>query len=394
MAVRKIKEDVIALISIDWHRRLFDELIPLPDGTTYNAYLIKGKEKTALIDSSDPRTKSIFLDDIKKSGIEKIDYVISNHAEQDHSGSIPDVLALFPSAKVVASEKCKDMLVNHLLIPEEKFITVKDGDTLPLGGKTLEFISAPWVHWPETILTYLKEDKILFPCDLFGSHLATSDFYAVDETRVYEAAKRYYAEIMMPFRTLIKKHVEKLEGYEIEIIAPSHGPAHNKPDFIISAYKEWTSDMPKNEVIIPFVSAHGSVGKMVEFFIDELLKRNITVKPFNLPVTDTGELAVSLVDAATIVIGTPTILAGSHPAAAYAAILANALRPKAKFASIIGSYGWGGRMPEQITSLIPNLKVEIIDPVISKGYPKEEDFKKLQSLAQKILKKHKSLNLV
>jgi len=394
MAVRKIKEDVIALISIDWHRRLFDELIPLPDGTTYNAYLIKGKEKTALIDSSDPRTKSIFLDDIKKSGIEKIDYVISNHAEQDHSGSIPDVLALFPSAKVVASEKCKDMLVNHLLIPEEKFITVKDGDTLPLGGKTLEFISAPWVHWPETILTYLKEDKILFPCDLFGSHLATSDFYAVDEARVYEAAKRYYAEIMMPFRTLIKKHVEKLEGYEIEIIAPSHGPAHNKPDFIISAYKEWTSDMPKNEVIIPFVSAHGSVGKMVEFFIDELLKRNITVKPFNLPVTDTGELAVSLVDAATIVIGTPTILAGSHPAAAYAAILANALRPKAKFASIIGSYGWGGRMPEQITSLIPNLKVEIIDPVISKGYPKEEDFKKLQSLAQKILEKHKSLNLV
>jgi flavorubredoxin len=394
MTIREIKKDIFTVGSIDWDRRLFDEIIPLPDGTSYNSYLIKGSEKTVLIDTVDPTKEQEHIENLKRLGIKHIDYVISHHAEQDHSGAIPKVLEHYPMAKVVTNSKCKDMLIDLLLIPPKKFITINDGETLSLGNRTLEFIFAPWVHWPETFLTYLKEDKILFSCDFFGSHLATSDLYATDEPMIYKSAKRYYAEIMMPFRNNIKKHLEKLSKYKIEMIAPSHGPIYNRPEFIIEAYKDWVSDDVKNEVVIPYVSMHGSTRKMIDYFVDALMQRNLTVKPFNLTRTDIGELAMSLVDTATIVIGTPTVLVGPHPAAVYAAYLANALRPKVRFASVIGSYGWGGKMPEHISGMITNLKVELIQPVVIKGHPKAEDFKQLDRLADDILNKHKEHKLL
>lgn len=394
MPARQIKPGVYSVGAIDWDRRLFDELIPLPDGTSYNVYLIKGSEKTALIDTVDPPKENELFDNLRKLDVNNIDYVIANHAEQDHSGTIPKILKAFPNAKVVTNAKCKGMLIDLLLIPEDKFIVVNDANTLSLGNKTLQFIMAPWVHWPETMLTYLQEDKILFPCDFFGSHLATSDLYATDEARVYETAKRYYAEIMMPFRNSIKKHMEKLKQFEIEMIAPSHGPIHNKPNFILNAYEDWISDDVKNEVLIPYVSMHGSTDKMVQFLVEALIKRGITVIPFNLTKTDIGQFAKALVDAATIVIASPTVLIGPHPAAVYATYLANALRPKTKFASIIGSYGWGGKMVDTITGMLGNLKVELISPVIAKGYPKDKDFTLLEKLADEILVKHKEHNIV
>jgi flavorubredoxin len=391
MAVREIKQNIYAVGSIDWDRRLFDELIPLPDGTSYNSYLIKGSEKIALIDAVDPTKRHELIANLEQLNINKIDYVISNHAEQDHSGSIPKILELYPDAKVVTNQKCKGMLMDLLLIPEDKFLTINDRETIFLGNKTLEFILAPWVHWPETMFTYLKEDKILFTCDFLGSHLATSDLFVTDEARVYEAAKRYYAEIMMPFRTSIKKHLEVIKGMEVEIAAPSHGPVYKGPEFILSAYREWVSDEVKNEVIVPYISMHGSTEKLVNYFITALMKRDISVKPFNLTRTDIGHLAMALVDAATIVIASPTVLVGPHPHVVHAIYLVNILRPKLRFASVIGSYGWGGRMLEQIKGMMTNLKVEFIEPFIVKGYPREEDFKSLDKLADEILKKHKEV---
>lgn len=391
--MRMIKPNVYAVGAIDWDRRLFDELIPLPEGTSYNAYLIKGSDRVALLDTVDPRTADVLIDNLIKAGADKIDYVIAHHAEQDHSGAIPDVLTLYPEAKVVTNQKCKGMLIDLLNIDEDKFITVEDGQTLSLGDKTLQFIYIPWVHWPETMGTYLQEDKILFSCDFFGSHLATSSLFVDDEAVVYEAAKRYYAEIMMPFRSAIKNNLEKIKALEIDIIATSHGPIYDKPEFIINAYKDWISERVKNEVVLAYVSMHGSVKKMVEHFVDALIERGITVKQFDLTVTDIGKLAVALVDAATVVLGSPTVLTGAHPQVAYAAILANALRPKTKIASIIGSYGWGGRMVEQITGLLSNLKVEILEPVVAKGYPEDDDFMALDKLADEILAKHREFKI-
>ncbi len=387
MKARQIKTNVYWVGAIDWDRRLFDALIPLPDGTSYNAYLVQGSRKVALIDSVDPSMTEVLMAYLENFPV--VDYVIANHAEQDHSGSIPRVLAKYPDAKVITTPKGQDVLVALLLIPEDRFITVSDGETLSLGDKTLEFIHAPWVHWPETMLTYLREDRILFPCDLFGSHLASTDLYVADEGQVYEAAKRYYAEIMMPFRTSIEKHLEKLKSYKIDVIAPSHGLLHNKASFILEAYRSWVTGPPRNIVVLPYISMHGSTQRMVEYLVGALAGKGVTVKQFNLAATDIGKLAMALVDAATMVIGAPTVLVGPHPNVAHAAFLANALRPRLQFVSIIGSYGWGSKAVEQLTGMIPNLKAEVLDPVICKGSPRDEDFKALDNLASTIAKKHK-----
>jgi flavorubredoxin len=391
MIPRKIKDHVFSVGAVDWDRRLFDSLIPLPDGTSYNAYLVRGSQKTALLDTVDPAKAEILLENLK--GFPSIDYVIAHHAEQDHSGSIPAVLAKYPQAKVLCTLKAKGMLMDHLDVAEDKFVTVGDGETVTLGDLTLKFIHTPWVHWPETMSTHLGENNILFSCDFFGSHLATSELFITDEGRVYESAKRYYAEIMMPFRTIIQKNLEKLKTFEIDFIAPSHGPVYNRPEFILDAYKDWISDTPKNEVVIPYISMHGSTQKMVESLVSALAQRGVTVCQFNLADADIGKLAIALVDAATIVVGTPTVHVGPHPQVAYAAYLANALRPKAKFASVIGSFGWGTKAVEQIAAMIPNLKVEVLPPVICRGLPRKADFTALDTLADTIAQKHKSLGL-
>jgi flavorubredoxin len=394
MAITEIKKDILSLGALDWDRRLFDELIPLPDGTSYNSYLVRGGDKIALIDTVDPGKTGELLENLQEAGVAHIDYVVSQHAEQDHSGSIPEILEIFPQAVVVTNEKCKGMLMDLLHIPESKFQTVADGEKLELGGKSLEFIFAPWVHWPETMLTYLREDKILFSCDFLGAHLVQSRPVLSDAERTLQAAKRYFAEIMMPFRLPIRKHLEKLKDLEIDMIAPSHGVVYPQPPFILDAYAEWVSDSTRNLALIPFVSMHGSTREMVEHLTGALIRRGIEVIPFNLIHTDIGELAKELVDASTVVLGTPTVLGGAHPAVAHAAFLVNALRPKLKFASIIGSFGWGGRAVESLTASLGNLKVELLDPVLAKGCPTEKDFQTLDKLAEDIAGKHQEIGVL
>ncbi|MBI4284285.1 MAG: FprA family A-type flavoprotein [Chloroflexi bacterium] len=375
--------------AVDWDRRLFDALIPLPDGTSYNAYLVKGSEKTALLDTVEPSMQHQLLAHLEHLQIGCIDYVVSHHAEQDHTGCIPTVLEKYPLAKVVCTPRAKGMLNDLVRVTEDRIVTVNDKETISLGDRTLEFIHAPWVHWPETMFSYLKEERVLFTCDLFGSHLAASDLYVKDEGQAYEAAKRYYAEIMMPFRSNIHTHLERLKGYPIDIIATSHGPAYDKPDFILKAYHNWVFDPPRNIVVLPYVTMHGSTRLMVEHFVSALAERGVTVQQFDLVATDIGKLAISLVDAATIVIGTPTFLVGPHPAIASAAALANLVRPKVKFLSVIGSYGWGSKAVEQLTGMLSNIKAEVLPPVIVRGLPREADYKALDNLADTIAHKHK-----
>lgn len=387
MVKRTIRENIHLLGAVDWDRRLFDSLIPLPDGTSYNAYLITGKEKTALLDCVDPSMTDTLMEQL--SDVKKLDFIISHHTEQDHSGAIPVVLEKYPTAKVVATPKGVAMLIDHLGISQDRFIAVEDNQEIGLGGQTLRFVHTPWVHWPETMCTYVPESKMLFSCDFFGSHIASTDMFVTDKPRVYEAAKRYFAEIMMPFRTIIAKNIAKIEALDIEIIAPSHGCLYDEPGFIIDAYKDWISSEPKNLVVIPYISMHGSTRKMVGHLVGALAARNVTAQQFELSGTDIGKLAISLVDAATIVIGTPTVHIGPHPAIFYASFLANALRPRLQFASVIGSYGWSSKAVEKITELIPNLKVELLEPVLCKGLPRSDTMEKIDAMADSIAKKHR-----
>lgn len=386
---REFSPGVHAIGAVDWDRRLFDSLIPLPDGTSYNAYLVRGTDKNVLIDSVDPKKSETLLEQL--SDCDRLDYIVSNHSEQDHSGAIPAVLERFPEATVLASAKGTDLLKEHLDIPSDRVRSVEDGETVSLGNKTLEFHYTPWVHWPETMVTYLPENKVAFTCDFFGSHLATSDLFVTDKGAVYEAAKRYYAEIMMPFRPTIRKNIEKMDRLDIEIIAPSHGPMYDEPDFIVDAYRDWVSDNVHNSVVIPYITMHGSTRAMVEHLVTDLTERGIKVHQFDLAVTDLGKLAITLVDAASIIIATPTVHVRPHPIVYNAVNLANALRPKLRYASVVNSYGWGTKAVQTIAELIPNLKVEVLEPVVCKGAPAKDDFAALDRLADDFLKRHREL---
>lgn len=394
MVSRELVPGVYWVGAYDFDRRIFDELVPLPEGTTYNAYLVKGSEKTALIDTVDPTKEYDLISNLVKLGVEKIDYIAINHAEQDHAGSLPMVLEFYPDAQVVTNAKCRDLLIALLHVPADRFILIEDNGTLSLGDRTLKFLITPWTHWPETQLTFLVEDRILFPCDLFGFHAATTELFVTDEGWAYRSAKRYYAEIMMPFRNSIKGYVERVRALDPAIIAPSHGPLTKNPKMILDAYADWTSDAVKNEVVLPYVSMHGSTAKMVDHLMGALVSRGIVVKPFNLTKTDTGELAFALVDAATIVIATPTVLFGPHPTIVSATYLANALRPKTRFAAVVGSYGWGGKTADTITKMLDHVKVEVMPPIMVLGEPDEKTMQALDRLADEILKKHKELNIV
>jgi flavorubredoxin len=373
MKPREIVPDVHYVGAPDFDRRLFDALIPLPEGTSYNSYLVRGRNKTVLIDAVEPKML---------------------HVLEDHSGSIPWVLERYPQAQPLSSELARPMLADHLGLDPARIRAVADGERLDLGGKTLRFISTPWVHWPETMSTYLEEDQVLFSCDWFGSHIAQTGLFIDGVDCILAEAKRYYAEIMMPFRKIIQKNLEKIKDLEIRLIAPSHGPIYRDPQSVIRAYRDWTDDKPHNTVVIPWVSMHGSTEIMVERLTAGLVERGVTVFPFNMASADIGQLAMALVDAATLVIAAPTVHVGPHPVAFNAVILANALRPKVRFASILGSYGWAGKMAEIIKAAMPNLKVELLPSVIAKGLPKPADLEAIDNLAETIAAKHRGIGLL
>lgn len=375
-------------------RKLFDELIPLPQGTTYNSYLIKGSKYTAIIDTMYPPKANEYLQKLDDAGITRLDYIVANHGEQDHSGALPKLLAKYPEAKILTNAKCKEIIQEMLHIEDEKFQVVEGGEEITLGNKTLKFILAPWVHWPDTMFTYIPEDKIIFTCDFLGSHSPFENLYAEETCELLKAAKRYYAEIMMPFRNFCKKYIQLLKGMDIDMILTSHGPIYKNPKFILDAYEQWTADECKNEVIIPYVSMYESTKEMVDYICEKLSEKGITVKPFDIVKEDLGELAMELVEACTIVFGSSMVLAGPHPAAVYAAYLTGILRPKAKYVSFIGSYGWGGILTEKLEQALSACKAEKLEPVIIKGKPRKEDFEKLDVLIESIYQKHKNLGLI
>jgi len=392
MKARKLADGIHWVGAIDWDRRVFDSLIPIPDGTSYNSYLVQGSDKTALIDTIEPHFADVLFARLADAGVTHLDYVVANHAEQDHSGSLPQVLQRFPGVRILSTAKCKNMLCDLMDLPEDAFDVVADGDEVDLGGRTLRFVHFPWVHWPETMLTYCPEARTLFPCDLFGSHLATNELVVTDPTELIPAARLYYAQIMMPFRRQIARKLGAVEELEIDRICPSHGPVHGDPTAILEAYRGWVGDEVTNTVVLPFISMHESTRIMVDMLIDALTDREIRVERFNLEAADIGKLASALVDAATVVLATPTVLGGPHPNALYAANLANLLRPKTRHVTVIGSFGWGGKTVDQVLGAMPLVKAEVLDPVLVKGRPGDEARLAIDALADAIARRHAELS--
>jgi len=382
----EIKKGVYFVGVKDPKRKLFDSLIPLPKGTTYNSYLVKGKDKTALVDTVNPGFENQLIDHIAAvTEVGKIDYLIMNHAEPDHAGAIPFIMKS-SKATLITTEKGADMAKKYHGVSEKRIKVVKNKDKISLGGKTLEFIEAPWLHWPETMFTYLIEDKVLFSCDFFGSHTAVG-FFAEDAKDLISDAKRYFGEIMMPFRIMGAKALEKIEGLDIQMIAPSHGPIYKDPGKIIKLYKEWTSAKTKKKVIVVYATMWNSTEKMVQSMIDTLVKEKIEVCSYNIANSDIGDIAEDLVDSRGIVLGSPTVLGSIHPIALHALNLVKALRPPAKYAAFLNSYGWGPST-KVVADALSNTQIEIVGVVEANWVPKKEDLLKIRklgkSLAQKI----------
>lgn len=387
--IAEISKDVYWVGIRDWNRRLFDALIPLPRGTTYNSYLIVGSEKKALIDTANPGFEKEWEEKISKVvNPADVDYVIMNHAEPDHAGSIPHIMAINSKAKLVATSRGAKMAQTFFKVPESRIKVVTDGETLDLGGKTLKFIEAPMLHWPETMFTYLSEDKILFSCDFFGSHVAQGLYDdEIDDLLVF--AQRYFGEIMMPYSFNAQKGMEKIKGLEIKLIAPSHGPIHRNPERILSAYRKWVNGETRQKTVIIYATMWNSTDKMVKTMEDALLTEGIEVSKHNLAVADIGDIAKDLVDSRAIVLGTPTVLAGAHPLAMYAAYLAKALRPPAKFAVVLSSYGWSGGAIKHIQETLGPTKMEIVGAMEINGPPTENDTDKIIELGKTLARKIK-----
>ncbi|MCU0857699.1 MAG: FprA family A-type flavoprotein [Pontiellaceae bacterium] len=386
-----IKKDVFWVGALDPARAVFDGLLPLPQGTTYNAYLVTGSEKTALFDTVEPEFLDVLLANLE--GVEKIDYIISHHAEQDHSGSIPALMEKYPKAVLLCLQKNKEMLLDLMDIPEDRIQVVADGGEVSLGNKTVRFMHCPWVHWPETAITYIPEDKMLFPCDFLGSHHSFTELFAGDNPDVYKGAKEYYVQIMMLYSRMTAKHLDRIKTLDIEYICPSHGPVYDQPQIILDLYEKWMRGEPENLALIAYVSTHGNTRIMAEHLQTALEKRGVRTELKDLVTAPLNELAGLLTDAATIVLGSSVVMAALHPVAVNVAFLIDRLKPKAKFVAVIGSYGWSPGPLQKAAELLPSLKAEIVGAVITKGVPRAPALAELDALAGTIAAKHREAGL-
>ncbi len=385
----EISEGVYWVGARDRDRRIFDALIPLPQGTTYNCYIVKGAGGAALVDTVNPGFEPVMVARVERVvGLDEVDYVVMNHAEPDHAGGLPYFLERNARALVVATEKGSKMARMYYNVPEERLRVVKDGESIDLGGRTLRFVEAPMLHWPETMLTYLEESGVLFTCDFFGAHVAHG-LYDADVPELIPLAKRYFGEIMMPYRAMGRAAMERIRAMDVRMIAPSHGPIHKSPGRIMSAYAAWTAGETREKVAAVYVSMWGSTERMVGAMVEVLSSRGVEVVVHNLAVSDIGEVAKDLVDSRGIVLGAPTVLGGMHPLALHAANLLRALRPPARYGVVLSSHGWAGGAVRQAAEVLGPTNLEVLGAVDASGPPSSSDMKRVEELGEALAERVK-----
>jgi len=368
----------------DADRRLFDALIKLPRGTSYNSFFIQGSKNTAIIDTVYRDFSDEFVTKVNSLvPIADVDYLIMNHAEPDHASAIPYFLSVNNKAKIYMTKLGVAMATKFYQVPDGRIVVINDGDEIDLGGKTLRFIEAPMLHWPETMFTYLVEDKILFPCDFFGAHIADG-FYTDEVDDIMEQAKKYFAEIMMPFRPFAKKAMDKLSELEIKMIATSHGPIYREVVTVMNEYNKWIAGERINKAVITYVSMWGDTAGMAKNLADELTTQGVEVVSYDLAVCDLADVAKDLVDAKVWVIGASSMLNQVHPLAGYAINVIELLKTQVPYTAILGSYGWAKTVEKNLTDLLEPLKAEIIGAIEVKGPADNDERDEIKQLADNI----------
>jgi len=368
----------------DWHRRVFDRFFSLPYGTSYNSYIVKGSQKTALIDTVSRGFEDLLLEKVGRVlAPGSIDYLVMNHAEPDHGGAIPAVMASAPKARLVATKRGVDMAGVFYNVPPERCQVVADGDTLDLGGLTLRFLDTPWLHWPETMSTYCPEGKTLFPCDFLGAHLASDRLFAEEVGGLsIPEAKRYYASIMMPFASRALRALDKFQEIEVSLLAPSHGPVHKDPRNILQAQRKWAGGPLEPKVVVLYATMYGATETLKGTVVDALSAQGVETIEYNLAVADLSHIMADLVDARALVVGSPTFIGGAHPLVHTAVETVRILRPPGKLAALFGSSGWSGGAAAHLKARLESAGYEVLDPVEIKGPPRPQDLEAARDLGK------------
>jgi len=378
MSAIKILPNIYWVGALDWNVRNFHgHTYTTKRGTTYNAYLILD-EKIALVDTVYAPFTGEMIENIRQiTDPGKIDYIIANHVETDHSGALPEILKLSPKAKVFGTEKCKEGLYKHYY-GNWDFRIVKTGDKLKLGKRTLTFVEAPMIHWPDSMFTYCPEEKLLLPNDAFGQHYATSEKFddEVDQSELMDEAAKYYANILWPLSTLILKKIDEVKNLKIPIdmIAPSHGIIWRKdPLKIINAYLSWAKNETKPKVVVVYETMWQATEKMAYKITEAITDAGLEVKLFDIAQSDRTEVVTEMLDAKGFVIGSSTH--DNNMLLNIAAFMESlkGLKPKNRLACVFGSYGWAGGAVKEIEDILKETGIELTQPGLSIKYVPDED---------------------
>lgn len=392
----KISENIYWVGAVDWNVRDFHgHSYTVHRGTTYNAYLIVD-EKICLVDSVYTPFSAELVEKIKSVvAPSKIDYIIANHVEVDHSGSISDILKLAPNAKVFCTQKGKEGFLRHYY-ENWNFQVVKTGETLKLGKKTLTFIEAPFLHWPDSMFAYINEDAILLPNDAFGQHYASANRFddEVPESELMEEAAKYYANILTPFSPLVLKKLEEVKKLNIPIkmICPSHGIIWRRdPGKIINAYQRWASGEYKKKILVIYDTMWGSTEKMAKNILEGAASAgDVEVKLFKMPVSDRSDIMKEALDSRFLVIGSATINKGILPTLSALLEDLDGLRFKNKLGAAFGAYGWSGGAVESIEARLKKSGIEVVFPAVtSKWVPDAQKLAECFDFGKKIAEKTK-----
>jgi len=394
MAKTEIAENIFWVGAVDWNVRNFHgHTYTTKRGTTYNAYLILD-EKVALVDTVYGPFSGELIERIREIiPPEKIDYVIANHVETDHSGAMPELMKLCPKAKVLGTAKCKEGLYKHYY-GNWDFQILKTGDQLKLGRRTLTFLEAPMLHWPDSMFTYIVEDAILLPNDAFGQHYATSERFddEIDHCALMEEAAKYYGNILWPLSPLVIKKIEEVKkmGIPIKMIAPSHGIIWRKdPGKIINAYLSWGNNQVKPKVVVVYETMWGATEKMARAIAEGVTSSGISLKLFDIAASDRTEVIKEMLDAQGYIIGSSTHDNDMLTSIAGFLEFLKGLKPKNRIAAVFGSFGWAGGAVKNIEGILKETGIDVAQPGLGVQYvPDENEIKKCyefgRSFAQQI----------
>ena len=387
----ELKKGIYWVGAIDWDLRNFHGYLT-PRGSTYNSYLIVDK-KITLVDTVKHYKFDEMLSRIKEIiDPSKIDYIVSNHVEMDHSGSIPKLMKLCPKATIITSTRGEKGLKKHYK-KDYKYKVVNSGETLSIGKKTLQFVHIPMVHWPDSMVTYIPEEKLLFPNDAFGQHIASSERFdnEIDWGILREEAAKYYANIVMPYGDQVVKAIETVEKLKIDMIAPSHGIIwKTKIPKILQEYKKWASYKSEKKALIVYDSMWGSTEKLAYKLFEGLEESNIPVAIRNLKTTHISNIITDVLTAKIIAIGSPTINNTMLPTMGAFLTYLKGLRPRDKIGFIFGSYGWGGQAVGEIKKTLEPLSWVYPQESVNINYvPDEAQLIEMKKIGKKLGEKIK-----